>query len=104
MDKLVSLSEMTQKEVMDLIDMAMKMKSGKLSPSLKGKNLILLFFNPSLRTRTSFELAMQQLEGNVVTLNAGGGYVDAGGGRQRGHGRLGGGAHKGRGSCARKVC
>ena len=72
MDKLVSLSQMTQEQVMDLIEMAGKMKAGKMSPSLKGKNLILLFFNPSLRTRTSFELAMQQLEGNVVTLNAGG--------------------------------
>jgi N-acetylornithine carbamoyltransferase len=63
---------MTQEQVMGLIQMAMKMKAGKLSPSLEGKNLILLFFNPSLRTRTSFELAMQQLGGNVVTLNAGG--------------------------------
>ena len=62
MDKLVSLSQMTKAQVMDLIEMAGKMKAGKMSPSLKGKNLILLFFNPSLRTRTSFELAMQQLE------------------------------------------
>ncbi len=72
MDKLVTLSHLTQEQIRDLIDLAMKIKAGESAPSLEGKNLILLFFNPSLRTRTSFELAMQQLHGNVVTLNAGG--------------------------------
>ena len=72
MNKLVSLSHMTQEQVRGLIELAQRMKAGEISPSLKDKNLILLFFNPSLRTRTSFELAMQQLDGNVVTLNTGG--------------------------------
>ncbi|KPJ83442.1 MAG: hypothetical protein AMS17_17555 [Spirochaetes bacterium DG_61] len=71
MKNLISLSHLTREQVMELIEMAMRMKKGAFTPSLKGKNLILLFFNPSLRTRTSFELAMQQLHGNVVTLNAG---------------------------------
>ena len=71
MDHFVSLSHFTRDQVRELVDMAMAMKEGSLSPTLAGKNLILLFFNPSLRTRTSFELAMQQLQGNVVTLNAG---------------------------------
>ena len=62
-----------QAEVLDnLIDRAVEMKANRQKPSLEGKNLILLFFNPSLRTRTSFEFAMQQLGGNVVTLNTGG--------------------------------
>jgi N-acetylornithine carbamoyltransferase len=71
MKHFISLSHFTQEQVRKLIGMAMEMKKGSFNPTLDGKNLILLFFNPSLRTRTSFELAMQQLNGNVVTLNAG---------------------------------
>jgi N-acetylornithine carbamoyltransferase len=38
---------------------------------LEGKSVGLLFFNPSLRTRVSFEVGIQQLGGNVVTLAMG---------------------------------
>jgi len=55
-----------------LLDLASDMKARRIITGLEGKNLILVFFNPSLRTRTSFELAMKELGGNVVTLNAGG--------------------------------
>jgi len=71
MKHLISLSHYSREDVLELIELAMKIKKGEISPSLKGKSLVLLFFNPSLRTRTSFELAMQQLGGNVVCLNAG---------------------------------
>ncbi|MEM6337373.1 MAG: N-acetylornithine carbamoyltransferase, partial [Bacteroidota bacterium] len=39
--------------------------------SAKGKNLGLLFFNSSLRTRTSMELAAHELGAHVTTLNVG---------------------------------
>jgi N-acetylornithine carbamoyltransferase len=68
----ITVSDFTKQELDMLINRASEMKAKRAQPSLKGKNLILLFFNSSLRTRTSFELAMQQLEGNVVTLNVGG--------------------------------
>lgn len=71
MKHLISLSHYSHDEVQGLIDLAMRIKKGELEPSMKGKSLVLLFFNPSLRTRTSFELAMQQLGGYVVSLNAG---------------------------------
>ncbi len=37
----------------------------------RGRSLALLFFNPSLRTRTSMEVAGAQLGAHVTTLNAG---------------------------------
>jgi N-acetylornithine carbamoyltransferase len=37
----------------------------------KGRSMVLMFFNPSLRTRTSMELAGAQLGAHVTTLNAG---------------------------------
>ena len=72
MGHFITLSDFQEETVEELIARAIKQKNGKLRLSVSGKNLILLFFNPSLRTRTSFELAMQQLDGNVVTLNVGG--------------------------------
>ncbi len=71
MKHFISLSHYSAKQIADLIEDGIRMKRGEFQPGLPGKNLILLFFNPSLRTRTSFELAMKQLGGNVVTLNAG---------------------------------
>jgi N-acetylornithine carbamoyltransferase len=71
MDNLVTLSHFSRKEVTELIRTAIRIKGGKLSPSIEGKSLVLLFLNPSLRTRTSFELAIEELGGSVVTLNAG---------------------------------
>jgi N-acetylornithine carbamoyltransferase len=71
MTHFITVTDYSLEELNRMIDLALELKSGKKSLILKGKNLILLFFNPSLRTRTSFELAMTQLGGNVVTLNAG---------------------------------
>jgi N-acetylornithine carbamoyltransferase len=72
MKHFITTSDYTADELGRLIDLAVDLKAKKKKRSLSGKNLILLFFNPSLRTRTSFELAMQQLGGNVITLNTGG--------------------------------
>ncbi len=72
MEHFISTADFTADELDELIDRAGRMKQKREAPSLSGKNLILLFFNPSLRTRVSFEFAMQQLGGNVVTLNTGG--------------------------------
>lgn len=43
-------------------------KAKKLPPTLAGKTVILLFFEPSTRTRTSFELATKNLGGNTLVL------------------------------------
>ncbi len=71
MKHFITLTDYDRKSIDRLLDTAANMKRGKARSGLQGRNLILLFFNPSLRTRTSFEFAMQQLGGNVVTLNAG---------------------------------
>jgi N-acetylornithine carbamoyltransferase len=46
-------------------------KASKLGEHLKGKAIALVFFNPSLRTRTSFELGAFQLGGHAVVLAPG---------------------------------
>ncbi|MGB1547385.1 MAG: ornithine carbamoyltransferase [Alphaproteobacteria bacterium] len=43
-------------------------KNGKPSPSLKGRTLALVFEKPSTRTRISFQVGMQSLGGETVSL------------------------------------
>ncbi|GAB2505825.1 N-acetylornithine carbamoyltransferase [Arenimonas alkanexedens] len=50
---------------------AAEFKRSKAGDQLKGKSIALVFFNPSLRTRTSFELGAFQLGGHAVVLQPG---------------------------------
>ena len=54
-----------------LLQQASAFKANKLGDNLKGKSIALLFFNPSLRTRTSFELGAFQLGAHAVILQPG---------------------------------
>lgn len=49
--------------------MALQTKSGQSVSVLGGKTLALLFEKPSLRTRVSFDVAMQQLGGHALYLS-----------------------------------
>lgn len=56
-----------------LLALAAQGKADGLPALCAGKTLINVFGAPSLRTRVSMEIAMQQLGGNVVTVNPGSG-------------------------------
>lgn len=58
----------SRQEIEKLIDLALHMKAGNGKKSLEGKTLGMLFFNPSLRTRVSFIVAMQKLGGLAIDL------------------------------------
>jgi N-acetylornithine carbamoyltransferase len=57
--------------ILALLDRAAALKSGTAAGSLAGKVLSMVFFDPSLRTRTSFEVAMLKHGGHAVTLEPG---------------------------------
>lgn len=63
--------EWTPAELQALIDDARALKAGLAAHDLAGKAVGLLFFNPSLRTRTSFELGVHQLGGKAIVLEPG---------------------------------
>ncbi|NLA67619.1 MAG: N-acetylornithine carbamoyltransferase [Gammaproteobacteria bacterium] len=50
---------------------AARLKREPLGDALRGKSIALVFFNPSMRTRTSFELGAFQLGAHAVVLQPG---------------------------------
>jgi len=56
-------------EVMALArELEAKSNTGEVSPLMRGKILATLFFEPSTRTRLSFEAAMHRLQGGVISV------------------------------------
>jgi N-acetylornithine carbamoyltransferase len=60
----------------NLLSAAAELKAGRDRRRLDGKVMGMVFFNPSLRTRTSFEAGMHQLGGHAVNLAVGQGMWD----------------------------
>ncbi|MDQ3617573.1 MAG: N-acetylornithine carbamoyltransferase [Pseudomonadota bacterium] len=54
-----------------LLMQAAAFKRDRIGDQLNGKSIALVFFNPSMRTRTSFELGAFQLGGHAVVLQPG---------------------------------
>jgi N-acetylornithine carbamoyltransferase len=54
-----------------LLAEAARFKRTPAGDALKGRSIALVFFNPSLRTRTSFEIGAFQLGGHAVVLQPG---------------------------------
>lgn len=66
-------SDLTRAELEDVILQAALFKSGvRADKPLEGKSVGLVFFDPSLRTRTSMQVAVHELGGNAVILEPGG--------------------------------
>jgi ornithine carbamoyltransferase len=70
----LSIWDLSQDELQALIQKAITMKAqwaeGRLSRSMTGKVLGLLFVKPSTRTRVSFEAAMYRMGGNCLFLTS----------------------------------
>ncbi|MHC1686173.1 MAG: aspartate carbamoyltransferase [Methanothrix sp.] len=67
----LSMREFSREEIDSVLDLAQTLEPyarGKRSDMLAGKILALLFFEPSTRTRMSFETAMKRLGGGVINL------------------------------------
>ena len=62
------ISDFSKEEILQLIKQAEKIDSdmAAFNESLKGKILATLFFEPSTRTRMSFQAAMQRMGGSVI--------------------------------------
>ncbi|WP_406660941.1 ornithine carbamoyltransferase [Methanolobus sp. ZRKC3] len=74
MKHLISMADLTHDEIIELLDMAEDLKEkrmrGKVTDLLKNKSLGMIFEKSSTRTRVSFEVAMCDLGGHALYLNA----------------------------------
>lgn len=72
---LVSMEQLSEKEIYSILDQArifkeISLRNVKKVPALKGKTVINLFFEPSTRTRTSFEIAAKRLSADIVNITS----------------------------------
>lgn len=70
---LLDIQSLDPEEIYEILDTAGPFKeiftrSVKRVPSLRGKTVVNIFFEPSTRTRTSFELAAKRLSADVINI------------------------------------
>jgi N-acetylornithine carbamoyltransferase len=71
MQHFLSTVDWSEQQLGALLELAAELKQNPIQDTLRGKSIALMFLNPSLRTRTSFELGMQQLGGIAIVLQPG---------------------------------
>ncbi len=66
MNKLVSISDCSKEDILRIVELAEQFEKNPNPHLLDGKLVATLFFEPSTRTRLSFETAVQRLGGRVI--------------------------------------
>ncbi|HEX2966368.1 MAG TPA: aspartate carbamoyltransferase catalytic subunit [Syntrophorhabdaceae bacterium] len=72
---LLGISELSKEEILFILDSSDSFKEIskrdiKKVPTLRGKTVITLFYEPSTRTRTSFEIAAKRLSADTINISA----------------------------------
>ena len=71
MGNIISMNDMKKKEILDILELARKIEDCSEEKKLKflhGKIIATLFFEPSTRTKMSFESAAMRLGANILSL------------------------------------
>ncbi len=63
---IININDFSREEILYLLQFTSQIKKGRNSEALQGKILASCFFEPSTRTRLSFESAMHRLGGAVI--------------------------------------
>lgn len=71
MSHFLNTQDWTREGLDALLQQAAAFKRSKLGEQMRGRSIALVFFNPSMRTRTSFELGAFQMGGHAVVLQPG---------------------------------
>ena len=67
----LTTADWSRDDLQAILDDAVGLKKEPLQPRLKGKSVALIFFNPSLRTRSSFDIGAFELGAHAVVLEPG---------------------------------
>ncbi len=69
MENLISMRDLSKKEIMHLMDIAAKIENKEIIPDMQRKLAALLFFEPSTRTMFSFDTAMKRMNGDTIIMS-----------------------------------
>jgi len=71
MKRFLDLADFSREEILDLVALARRLEQHPEPRALAGKILGLVFFNPSLRTLSSFQVGMMKLGGSSFVITPG---------------------------------
>ncbi len=75
---LLAIEPLTPQQINAYLKAARKMNPGRTRPLLKGKRVVLLFYESSTRTRTSFQLAAKELGALTTVITASASSIEKG--------------------------
>lgn len=75
---MLGLEHLTADDITSFLKLARKMHTGSPRPLLRGKRIALLFYEPSTRTRVSFEFAAKLLGTHTSVINAASSSIEKG--------------------------
>jgi aspartate carbamoyltransferase catalytic subunit len=75
---LLGIEHLEAKEILSLLTLARRMNPLKPRPLLRNKRVLLLFYEPSTRTRTSFEIAAKSMGGMTTLVLSSGSSIEKG--------------------------
>ncbi|HXX01299.1 MAG TPA: hypothetical protein VEJ00_08810, partial [Candidatus Acidoferrales bacterium] len=75
---LLGIEHLEAKEILGLLKLARRMNPQKPRPLLRGKRIVLLFYEASTRTRSSFEIAAKSLGAMTTLVQSSGSSIEKG--------------------------
>ena len=71
MKDFITTADWSRDHLQAILDDARQLKANPINKRLENKTIALVFFNPSLRTRSSFDIGIYQMGGHAVVLQPG---------------------------------
>src|SRR6202035_5346579 len=75
---LLWIEQLDAKDILGLLNLARRMNPQKARPLLRGKRIVLLFYEASTRTRSSFEIAAKSLGATTTLVQSSGSSIEKG--------------------------
>jgi len=75
---LLGIEHLEEKEILGLLKLARRMNPLKARPLLRNKRVVLLFYEASTRTRSSFEIAAKSMSAITTLVQASGSSIEKG--------------------------
>src|SRR5215472_7926124 len=75
---LLDIEHLEAPEILKILRSAQRMRPQRPRPLLRGKRVILLFYEPSTRTRSSFEIAAKSMAAMTTLVQSSGSSIEKG--------------------------